>query len=226
MRLKLTSRIWAIDETMSVLARPGTPTSRQCPRVKMAASICSITSFCPTITRPSCSTIWVRVWENWVRYSLMRSGCTAQGFLKLGPVNEPIVRAKLCPRPHHDTNRDPYLSRPVVRGILHPSHEAIPPELPRRLDLPGPRHESPFARFHVPHRSRPHRPILRRHAASFVPEARRRRSGIARFAAGDAGPDRIRPVARQQEEHKSHLDLARRRPRTHGHVRHEARSAG
>ena len=36
--------------TIKVLARPGTPTSRQCPRVKMAAKICSITSFWPTMT--------------------------------------------------------------------------------------------------------------------------------------------------------------------------------
>ena len=30
--------------TISVLASPGTPSSRQCPRVKMAAKSCSITS--------------------------------------------------------------------------------------------------------------------------------------------------------------------------------------
>ena len=73
MRLKPTSRIWLIELTISVLARPGTPTSRQWPRVKMAARICSITSACPTMTRRSCSSIWVRVWLNWARYSLMRS---------------------------------------------------------------------------------------------------------------------------------------------------------
>ena len=49
MRLNCTSRIWAIVLTISVLARPGTPTSRQCPPVKMAARICSMTSSCPTI---------------------------------------------------------------------------------------------------------------------------------------------------------------------------------
>jgi hypothetical protein len=37
-RLKPTSRIRASVLTMSVLARPGTPSSRQCPRVKMAAN--------------------------------------------------------------------------------------------------------------------------------------------------------------------------------------------
>ena len=43
-RLNWMSRIRARVLTISVLARPGTPTSRQCPRVKMAAKICSITS--------------------------------------------------------------------------------------------------------------------------------------------------------------------------------------
>ena len=44
MRLKSMSRIRASVLTISVLARPGTPTSRQWPRVKIAAKICSITS--------------------------------------------------------------------------------------------------------------------------------------------------------------------------------------
>ena len=48
----------ASELTMSVLARPGTPTSRQWPRVKMAARICSMTSVWPTMTRRSCSSIW------------------------------------------------------------------------------------------------------------------------------------------------------------------------
>ena len=38
MRLKLMSRIRASVLTISVLARPGTPSSRQWPRVKMAAN--------------------------------------------------------------------------------------------------------------------------------------------------------------------------------------------
>ena len=50
MRLKPMSRIRASVLTINVLARPGTPTSRQCPRVKMAAKICSMTSFWPTMT--------------------------------------------------------------------------------------------------------------------------------------------------------------------------------
>ena len=41
----------------SVLASPGTPTSRQCPRANMATSSSSITCRWPTITRPSCSVI-------------------------------------------------------------------------------------------------------------------------------------------------------------------------
>ena len=49
-RLKSTSRIRASVLTISVFARPGTPSSRQWPRVKIAAKICSITSSCPTIT--------------------------------------------------------------------------------------------------------------------------------------------------------------------------------
>ena len=59
-RLKLTSRIRAIELTMSVLARPGTPTSRQCPRVKIAARICSITSRWPMMTLPSSATMTSR----------------------------------------------------------------------------------------------------------------------------------------------------------------------
>ena len=43
-RLKVTSRIWLRELTISVFASPGTPISRQWPRVKMAASTCSITS--------------------------------------------------------------------------------------------------------------------------------------------------------------------------------------
>ena len=76
MRLNVTSRIWLIELTMSVLARPGTPTSRQWPRVKMAARICSMTSVWPTMARRSCSIICVRAWLNWARYSLILSGVT------------------------------------------------------------------------------------------------------------------------------------------------------
>ncbi len=65
--------IWLTLETMSVLARPGTPTRRQWPRVKMAASTCSITSPCPTTTLRSWSSIWVRSAANWFRYSVKRS---------------------------------------------------------------------------------------------------------------------------------------------------------
>ena len=50
MRLKPTSRILASELTINVLARPGTPTSRTWPRVKMAARICSMTSRWPTTT--------------------------------------------------------------------------------------------------------------------------------------------------------------------------------
>src|SRR6187402_876110 len=67
-----------MEETIRVFARPGTPTSRQCPRVKMAAMICSMTSVWPTTTRRSCSIICERVCENCVRYSLMRSFVTTR----------------------------------------------------------------------------------------------------------------------------------------------------
>ena len=50
--------------TRSVLASPGTPTSRQWPRVKMAARTCSITSVCPTTTRRSWSSMAIRSAEN------------------------------------------------------------------------------------------------------------------------------------------------------------------
>ena len=60
-----------MELTISVLASPGTPTSRQWPRVKTAARICSMTSLWPTMVRRSCSIIWVRVWLNWARYSLI-----------------------------------------------------------------------------------------------------------------------------------------------------------
>ncbi len=72
-RLKDTSRIWLMELTMRVLASPGTPMSRQWPRVKTAAIISSMTSLWPTTTRRSWSSMSERVWLNWVRYSLMRS---------------------------------------------------------------------------------------------------------------------------------------------------------
>ncbi len=57
MRLKERCRIFDTVLTSSVLARPGTPTSRQWPRLNMAMSNCSMTSFWPTITLPICSVI-------------------------------------------------------------------------------------------------------------------------------------------------------------------------
>ena len=49
-RLKLRCVASASELTSSVLARPGTPSSRAWPRAKMAISTCSITSLWPTIT--------------------------------------------------------------------------------------------------------------------------------------------------------------------------------
>ena len=57
MRLNSSDRASASVRISSVLARPGTPTSRQCPRANMAISSSSITCCWPTITRPSCSVI-------------------------------------------------------------------------------------------------------------------------------------------------------------------------
>ena len=49
MRLKDRDRHWARLLTSRVLARPGTPTSRQWPRAKMEISTWSITSSMPTM---------------------------------------------------------------------------------------------------------------------------------------------------------------------------------
>ena len=45
MRLKLRCMMRETVLTSKVFARPGTPTSRQCPRLKRAMSNCSITDF-------------------------------------------------------------------------------------------------------------------------------------------------------------------------------------
>ena len=72
-RLKLTSRILAIELTMSVLASPGTPTSSTWPRVKIAARISSITSRWPMMTLFSSVTITSREWRNSSRSCVIRS---------------------------------------------------------------------------------------------------------------------------------------------------------
>ena len=69
MRLKLTSRISASVLTINVLARPGTPSSRQWPRVKIAANNCSITSFWPTMIFCSSCCMTLRCWLNSCRIS-------------------------------------------------------------------------------------------------------------------------------------------------------------
>ena len=53
MRLKLRLSASASVRIISVLARPGTPTSRQWPRAKMAMSSSSMTRSWPTMTLPS-----------------------------------------------------------------------------------------------------------------------------------------------------------------------------
>ena len=47
MRRKVRDVISAMQETIIVLARPGTPTIRQWPRAKMQATICRSTCSCP-----------------------------------------------------------------------------------------------------------------------------------------------------------------------------------
>ena len=76
-RLKDSSMIWLILLTSKVLAKPGTPIKRQCPRVNTAARICSMTSDCPTITLRSCSIISWRDCANCWRYSVILSELTA-----------------------------------------------------------------------------------------------------------------------------------------------------
>src|SRR4051812_16908749 len=94
-RLNEMSSTWATELTMSVLARPGTPTSRQWPRVKIAARICSITSLWPTMMRRSWSSMSERVWANWARYSEIRS-CDTAGLLDRIRAGEGSIRLLHC----------------------------------------------------------------------------------------------------------------------------------
>ncbi len=57
MRLNVIDRHWASVLIISVLASPGTPSSRQWPRLKSEISNWSMTSDWPTITFP----IWSRI---------------------------------------------------------------------------------------------------------------------------------------------------------------------
>lgn len=59
MRLNVRWSSCEVVLTMSVFARPGTPTSRAWPRQKMAIRICSITSFWPTMARASCPVMFL-----------------------------------------------------------------------------------------------------------------------------------------------------------------------
>ena len=60
MRLKLRFNARLSVLIMSVLASPGTPSSRQWLRANREISSSSITSFCPTMTWASCSPIFFR----------------------------------------------------------------------------------------------------------------------------------------------------------------------
>jgi len=59
MRLKRNESVSASVRIMSVLASPGTPTNRQCPRANMATSNSSITRRWPTMIRANCSVMSV-----------------------------------------------------------------------------------------------------------------------------------------------------------------------
>ena len=72
-RLKPTSRIRAIELTIRVLARPGTPTSRTWPRVKIAARISSMTSRWPMMTLFNSVTMTSRECRNSSRSCVIRS---------------------------------------------------------------------------------------------------------------------------------------------------------
>src|SRR6516165_5960389 len=54
MRLNASDRVLASVEIINVLARPGTPSRMQWPRLKSAISSSSMTWSWPTMTRPSC----------------------------------------------------------------------------------------------------------------------------------------------------------------------------
>ncbi len=60
MRLKLRFSVRARVLIISVLASPGTPSSRQCPRQKSEINSSSITSVWPTMTCANCSMIFCR----------------------------------------------------------------------------------------------------------------------------------------------------------------------
>src|SRR5579864_411475 len=91
MRLKPTSRIFAIELTRRVLASPGTPTKSAWPRVKMAARISSTTSRWPITTLLSSATNTSREWRNSSRSWVIRSPerdmrCASLVMEAVGPV--------------------------------------------------------------------------------------------------------------------------------------------
>jgi hypothetical protein len=79
MRLNDSDIVCASELTSSVLARPGTPTSRQWPREKIAIIISSITSSMPTMILRSSLTIASRASPSrstaWMSASCMVSVC-------------------------------------------------------------------------------------------------------------------------------------------------------
>src|SRR5438309_4732645 len=83
MRLKPRWRVWARLLTISVFARPGTPTSRAWLRVKMEMRISSMTFSWPMMTLPSSLLMaaWaaLRLWTAWMSASSGRGRAGAAG---------------------------------------------------------------------------------------------------------------------------------------------------
>ena len=67
---------------ISVLASPGTPSSRQWPRLKREISSSSITSRCPTITLDNWPTIFSRASPN-LRMAVESKGTASDGSLSM-----------------------------------------------------------------------------------------------------------------------------------------------
>ena len=79
----------ATDETISVFASPGTPTSSACPPERSAARIPSSTSRWPTIRRPTCSRRRARAAASRSSSSTSRSPFDGNGNVLIGPQDTP-----------------------------------------------------------------------------------------------------------------------------------------
>ena len=91
-RLKSSDSDCASEWTISVLARPGTPSRMQWPRAKTAIRSWSTTSSWPTICRAICSRIWPV--DGRSSSSSARSGSTAVAVLNVASLFSRIHRWK------------------------------------------------------------------------------------------------------------------------------------